>query len=50
MEWVPIFLVIFKLTVFGTGMFFAIKWHYDEGKKRKQKAAATAVNAAPPKP
>jgi sterol desaturase/sphingolipid hydroxylase (fatty acid hydroxylase superfamily) len=34
MDWVPIALIIFKVLVFGTGMFFAIKWHYDQGKKR----------------
>jgi hypothetical protein len=33
MEWIPVFLVTFKLLVFGIGMFFAIKWHYDQGKK-----------------
>lgn len=34
MEWIPLVLVVFKLSVFGTGMFFAIKWHYDQGKKK----------------
>jgi len=29
----------FKVLVFGTGMFFAIKWHYDQGKKKKNKAS-----------
>lgn len=33
MEWIPIVFVIFKALVLGTGMFFAIKWHYDQGKK-----------------
>lgn len=33
MEWVPIVFLIFKLGVFGTGMFLAIKWHYDKEKK-----------------
>ena len=28
-------MLTFKLLVFGTGMFFAIKWHYDKGKKKK---------------
>jgi hypothetical protein len=32
MDWVPIAFIIFKALVFGTGMFFAIKWHYDQGK------------------
>jgi hypothetical protein len=39
MEWIPIVLVTFKVLVFGTGMFFAIKWHYDQGKKEKEKRA-----------
>lgn len=37
MEWIPLVLVTFKLLVFGTGMFFAIKWHYDKEKKNKDK-------------
>ena len=36
MEWIPIVLVTFKVLVFGTGMFFAIKWHYDQGVKEKK--------------
>jgi hypothetical protein len=32
MDWVPIAFIIFKALIFGTGMFFAIKWHYDQGK------------------
>ena len=35
MEWTPIVFVVFKVLVLGTGMFFAIKWHYDQGKKLK---------------
>jgi hypothetical protein len=37
MDWVPIVFVTFKVLVFGTGMFFAIKWHYDQGQKDKDK-------------
>lgn len=37
MDWVPIVFVTFKVLVFGTGMFFAIKWHYERGKKGKEK-------------
>ncbi|MBB4842835.1 hypothetical protein HNP55_001350 [Paucibacter oligotrophus] len=37
MEWIPVFLLCFKVLVFGTGMFFAIKWHYDKEKKNKAK-------------
>ena len=35
MDWVPIVFVTFKLLVLGTGMFFAIKWHYDRGNKNR---------------
>jgi hypothetical protein len=33
MDWIPIVFGTFKALVLGTGMFFAIKWHYDKGKK-----------------
>lgn len=36
MDWVPIVFFTFKILVFGTGMFFAIKWHYDKAKKEKE--------------
>lgn len=38
MEWIPIVFVIFKALVLGIGMYYAIKWHYDQGKKNKDKA------------
>ncbi|MBC3916758.1 hypothetical protein H8L32_04665 [Undibacterium sp. CY18W] len=38
MEWIPIVLVTFKALVLGVGMFFAIKWHYDQGRKEKDHA------------
>lgn len=34
-DWFPIVFVTFKLIVLATGMYFAIKWHYDQGKKGK---------------
>jgi hypothetical protein len=37
MDWIPVVFVTFKVLVLGTGMFFAIKWHYDQGKKEKDK-------------
>ena len=37
MEWIPMVLITFKVLVLGTGMFFAIKWHYDQGTKEKDK-------------
>ena len=36
-DWIPVVFVTFKVLVFGTGMFFAIKWHYDQGKKEQDK-------------
>lgn len=33
MDWVLIVFVLFKGLVFVTGMYFAIKWHYDREKK-----------------
>jgi hypothetical protein len=32
-DWIPIVFITFKVLVFGTGMFFAIRWHYEQGKK-----------------
>ena len=40
MDWVPIVFVTFKVLVFGTGMFFAIKWHYERAKKGKEEQSA----------
>ena len=37
MDWIPVVLVTFKILVLGTGMFFSIKWHYDQGSKEKEK-------------
>ena len=35
MDWIPIVFIAFKVLVFVTCMFFAIKWHYDQGKKKQ---------------
>jgi hypothetical protein len=37
MDWFPIVFGSIKALVLGTGMFFAIKWHYDQGQKDKDK-------------
>jgi hypothetical protein len=37
MEWIPIVFIVFKATILFTGMFFAIKWHYDQDRKEKPK-------------
>jgi hypothetical protein len=39
MDWIPIVFGTFKALVLVTGMFFAIKWHYDQGPKEKEKGA-----------
>ena len=46
MDWIPIVLVTFKVLVLGTGMFFAIKWHYDQGKKEKEMETRAVLRAA----
>lgn len=42
MEWIPIVFGTFKALVLSTGMFFAIKWHYDQGKKGATRAVLRA--------
>ncbi len=34
MDWVPVAFITFKGLVFGACMFYAIKWHYEQGKKK----------------
>jgi hypothetical protein len=46
MESIPIVLVTFKVVVLCTGMFFAIKWHYDQGRKGKEKERRAALRGA----
>ncbi len=36
-DWFPIVAGTFKLVVLFTGMFFAVKWHYDKGKMEREK-------------
>ena len=45
-DWFPIVAVIFKFLVLGTGMFFAIKWHYDQGKKGKVQERRAVLRGA----
>ncbi|MEB2848079.1 hypothetical protein [Endobacterium cereale] len=33
MDWVPIVLVTFKVFALALAMYYAIKWHYDQGEK-----------------
>jgi hypothetical protein len=44
-DWIPVVFVIFKFLVLGTGMFFAIKWHYDQGKKEKETEGHAVLRA-----
>jgi hypothetical protein len=46
MDWIPVVFVVFKFLVLGTGMFFAIKWHYDQGKKGKVAERRAVLRAA----
>jgi hypothetical protein len=46
MDWFPIVAVTFKFLVLGTGMFFAVKWHYDQGKKGKETEKRAVLLAA----
>ncbi|MFI5444316.1 hypothetical protein [Polaromonas sp. UC242_47] len=36
-DWIPVVFGTFKALALGTCMFFAIKWHYDQGKKGADK-------------
>ncbi len=45
MDWVPVVFVVLKALVFGTGMFFAIKWHYDQAKKGKEMRGVLRMSA-----
>ncbi|PVM90862.1 hypothetical protein DDF62_08625 [Caulobacter radicis] len=41
MTWVNFFPIVFfplKIIVLGVGMFFSIKWHHDQDKKKKNEA------------
>ncbi len=40
MDSIPIFLLAFKLLVFGTCMYFAIKWHADRRREEEEKERA----------
>ncbi|WP_175191122.1 hypothetical protein [Achromobacter deleyi] len=43
--WVPVIFGTFKLLVLGTGMFLAIKSHYDGEKKDKEKQKEKEIEA-----
>ena len=45
MDWFPIVAGTFKVLALGIGMFFAIKWHYDQGKKETEKEKRAVLRA-----
>ena len=45
-DWFPIVAFAFKFLVLGTGMFFAIKWHYDQGKMGKLQERRAVLRTA----
>ena len=46
MEWIPVVFVTFKFLVLATGMYYAIKWHYDQGKKGKTEERRAALRVS----
>lgn len=46
MDWFPIVAGTFKLLALCTGMFFAIKWHFDQGQKERQMDRRAVLRAA----
>ena len=46
MDWFPFVAVTFKVLVLGTGMFFAVKWHFDQGQKEKALDQRAVLRAA----
>jgi hypothetical protein len=45
MDWFPYVFYPFKVLALCVGMFFAIKWHYDQGKKGKAKEMRVVLRA-----
>jgi hypothetical protein len=45
-DWIPVVFVVFKFLVLGIGMYYAVKWHYDQGKKGRQKERRVVLRAA----
>lgn len=45
MEWIPVVFVVFKFSVLATGMYYAVKWHYDQGKKGRLKERRAVLRA-----
>ena len=51
-EYFPIVMLPLKLLVVGIGMYYSVKWHYDQGKlkraedEKRKEQMATAAKAA----
>ncbi len=43
MDWIPIAFITFKALVLSTGMFFAIKWHFDKETQEKKRDVLRAA-------
>lgn len=43
MDIIPVIFIMFKILVLGLGMFFAVKWHYDQDKKVHKGEVISAV-------
>ncbi|MFC0251906.1 hypothetical protein [Massilia consociata] len=46
MDWFPIVAGTFKVLALCTGMFFAIKWHFDRGQQEKAMDKRAVLRAA----
>ena len=44
-DWVPVAFIVFKAAIFIPCMFFAIKWHYDQGKKKGANPRTLLLNS-----
>lgn len=42
-DWFPIVVFPLKVLVLGIGMYYSIKWHYDQDKKKKEMSGARAL-------
>ncbi|WP_374551811.1 hypothetical protein [Sphingobium yanoikuyae] len=38
MDWFPVVFILFKVVVLGGGMFFAVRWHYEQDRKAQKGA------------
>lgn len=45
-DWFPIVFLPLKIIVLGVAAFFAIKWHHDQDKAKKEREATAALASA----